>query len=127
MGQILIFSENDSVGYELLGKALSIAGPGCPLGAAGVAVAVLGRDTANRANEYLGRGAQQVYRPGAGGEALTEFDAGSYASALEQIARQAGASVILTGCTRSGKELAGRLAQKLGAGCINDVKKVGSY
>ena len=124
MGQILIFSENDSVGYELLGQALSIAGSGCPLGAAGVAAAVLGRDTANRADEYLGRGAQHVYRPGVGAEALTEFEAGSYASALAQIAGQAEASVILTGCTRRGKELAGRLAQKLGAGCINDVRKL---
>ena len=120
MGQILIFSENDSVGYELLGKALEIAGSM----KAGVAAAVLGRDAANRANEYLGRGAQKVYRPVEGQETLAEFEAGSYASALAQIAGQAEAPVILIGCTRRGKELAGRLAQKLGAGCINDVKKM---
>jgi electron transfer flavoprotein alpha subunit len=117
MGQILVFSENDKVAYELLGKGLEIGGAT----GASVAAAVLGSDPGDRAREYLSRGAQRVYVPGTGKEALEPFEASTYASALAQIAEKAGATVILLGCTRRGKELAGRLAQKLGAGCINDV------
>ena len=117
MGQILIFSENDKVAYELLGKSLEIGGAT----GAGVTAAVLGADLSNRASEYHNRGAQKVFIPGTGKEALELFEASVYASALAQIAEKSGATVILLGCTRRGKELAGRLAQKLGAACINDV------
>lgn len=118
MGKILVFSENDKVAFELMGKGLEIAAAT----SAEVTAAVLGADLKSRANDYLQRGAKKVYVPGAGKEALETFEAATYAAALAQMAEKAGATIILLGCTRRGKELAGRLAQKLGAGCINDVK-----
>ncbi len=120
MGQILIFSENDNTGFELVGKGLEI---GSATGAA-VAAAVFGTDVADRANEYLNRGVKKVYIPGAGKEALETFDAAAYAEALAQITAKAEATLVMMGCTRRGKELAGRLAEKLGAGCVNDVNGV---
>ena len=43
------------------------------------------------------------------------------AAGLAQVADIAGATVVLVGSTRRGKETAPRLAQKLGAGCVTDV------
>ncbi len=117
MGNILIFSENDRVAYSLLGKGLEIASEqGSTVGAA-----VLGANLKDRADEYVNQGAQRVYLPAQGKEMLESNDAAAYAEAIAQIAREFQATVILLGCTRQGKELAGRLAQKLEAGCINDV------
>jgi electron transfer flavoprotein alpha subunit len=84
-------------------------------------VVVFGQDQQDRASRYVSRGAKRVYIPGTGKEELERFDAGLYAEAIAQIARNNQAAAVLVGCTRNGKELAGRLAQKLEAGCINDV------
>ncbi|NPV90595.1 MAG: electron transfer flavoprotein subunit alpha/FixB family protein [Firmicutes bacterium] len=113
MGGVLVFSENSRVSFELLNKAAEIA----RAGGSTVSLALPGKEPAE---SFLKRGAQKVYIPRAGQEALQDFEAGAYAEALAQIAQAAGASLILLGCTRRGKELAGRLAQKLAAGCIND-------
>ncbi len=53
--------------------------------------------------------------------ALEGWPADSVAAALAQIAAEADAKVVLLGSTRRGKELAGRLAEKLGAGAVTDV------
>lgn len=120
MKQILVFSENDNIGYELAGKALEISAAT----GADVAAVILGNDLKKRTVGYLGRGVKKAYIPGAGKESLASFDSGVYAEAIAQIAVKAEADLILVGCTRRGKELAGRLACKLGAGCINDVNGI---
>ncbi|MGE5544084.1 MAG: electron transfer flavoprotein subunit alpha/FixB family protein [Bacillota bacterium] len=112
MATILVFSERDEVAWELLGKAGEL---GQQMGL-GVAVAALGPADLQG---YVNRGALAVYTSKK--DELQTFEASIYADALSQVAEKAEAAVILIGSTRRGKELAGRLAQKLGAGCITDV------
>lgn len=111
MAAILVFSERDDIAWQLLGKAAEL---GREMGL-GVAAAALGSADPGG---YANRGAQKVYI--SKNEQLKTFEASVYAEALSQVAKQADAAVILIGSTRRGKELAGRLAQKLGAGCISD-------
>jgi len=111
MAAILVFSERDDVARQLLGTAGEL---GSQMGLT-AAVAAFGKADPS---SYFNRGASTVYV--AQDEALQEFEASVYAEALNQTAQQAGAEIILIGSTRRGKELAGRLAQKMGAGCITD-------
>ncbi|MCL4395073.1 MAG: electron transfer flavoprotein subunit alpha/FixB family protein [Chloroflexi bacterium] len=108
MADILVYSERDSVAFELLSKARE-------LGSA--AAAVLGSNVP-ATDEFASYGADTVY---VGQDArLSDFDAQVCADALAQTVAASGAKVVLLGSTRRGKELAGRLAQKLDAGAITD-------
>lgn len=122
MGKILVFSENDNIAFELLsaGRFLSNGD------ATEVTAVVLGSGVEERTAAYLRRGVTKVITVGAGREWLEKFNAETYATALAQIAQQEQATLILVGCTLRGKELAGRLAQKMLAGCINDVNAIES-
>ena len=111
MATILVFSERDEVAWQLLGRAVEL-GREMDLR---VAAAALGPADLRG---YANRGAHTVYT--SKNEQLQAFEASVYAEALSQVAKQAESTVILVGSTRRGKELAGRLAQKLGAGCITD-------
>jgi electron transfer flavoprotein alpha subunit len=51
---------------------------------------------------------------------LADCEVERTAEALHQIAAGNGVQVVLIGSTRRGKELAGRLAQKLAAGCVTE-------
>ncbi len=106
MANVLIFSEQDTGAFELLSKARELGTP---------AIAALGKTNVGGYFEY---GAQQVF---VGEDArLSEFNADGYADALAQIADASGATIVLIGSTKRGKELAGRLAQKLGCGAVMD-------
>lgn len=48
-------------------------------------------------------------------------DPGAIAQAIQEAAEQLDCDIILLSSNRRGKELAGRVAQKLGAGCLTDV------
>ena len=111
MATILVFSEREEVAWQLLGRAVEL-GREMDLR---VAAAALGPADLRG---YANRGAHTVYT--SKNEQLQAFEASVYAEALSQVAKQAESTVILVGSTRRGKELAGRLAQKLGAGCITD-------
>lgn len=111
MATILVFSERDEVAWELLTKAGEL---GKQMGLE-VAAAVLGPADPQ---SYVNRGATAVYTSKK--DELQTFEASVYADALSQMAKQAEAAVILVGSSKRGKELAGRLAQKLAAGCITD-------
>ena len=115
MASILVFSERANLTLELLGKAKELGGQ---MGLEVVAAAFNPAD----AEAYLKRSASKVFYPDQG--EVKDFEASVYSQALAQIAQRAGASLILLGSTRRGKELAGRLAQKLQAGCLTDVKSV---
>ncbi|MGE5397144.1 MAG: electron transfer flavoprotein subunit alpha/FixB family protein [Chitinophagales bacterium] len=115
MASILVFCEKDEIGFELLTKANELA---ANLGLQ-VTAAALG---SVNAMEYATRGAADVYT--CSNNLLDTFEASVYAETLGQIAKQAEASVIILGSTRRGKELAGRLAQKLNCGCLTDVSKM---
>jgi electron transfer flavoprotein alpha subunit len=115
MPGIFVFSEQDRCAFELLSKAGEL---GKKMGL-DVAAAALGD---SQAEEYARRGCTRVYT--SSHALLRPFDASVYAQTLSQIAAMSQAKVILIGSTRSGKELAGRLAQMLGAGCLTDCQSL---
>ena len=116
MPSILVFSEQDRCAFELLQKAREL-GEKMNLE---VAAAALER-FARRRNSAAGGVPGFIRAPM---NCSGPFDAFVYAQALSQIAAASQATVILIGSTRSGKELAGRLAQRLGAGCLTDCQSL---
>ena len=66
----------------------------------------------------FGYGAERVYVGGS--PHLADGEVERRAEALARIAAGNSVQVVLVGSTRRGKELAGRLAQKLAAGCVTD-------
>ena len=115
MASILVFSERANLAFELLGKAKEFGGQ---MAIEVVAAAFNPID----AEAFLKRGASKVFYSDQA--ELKDFEASVYSQALAQIAQKAGASLVLLGSTRRGKELAGRLAQKIQAGCLTDVKSL---
>jgi electron transfer flavoprotein alpha subunit len=118
MTEILVYSDIDGTALELVSAAVKFAQE---LGAT-VSVALLGKGAAGKAEEYFSYGADKAYvseHP-----ALSDFYVGTYAEALRQIVEGGDAEFVLLGSTKRGKELAGRLAQKLGAGAITDANAV---
>jgi electron transfer flavoprotein alpha subunit len=118
MTEILVFCEKDETGFELVSKSKEFAKE---LGAT-VSAALLGEGAAGKASDYFSYGADKVYvseHP-----ALKDFYVGTYAEALRQIAESGDAEFVLLGSTKRGKELAGRVAQKLEAGAVTDANDV---
>ena len=115
MASILVFSERANLAYELLGKAKEL---GERMGIEVAAAAFTSAD----AEAYRQRSVSKVFYSDQA--ELKDFEASVYSQALAEIAQKADASLILLGSTRRGKELAGRLAQKIQAGCLTDVKSV---
>ncbi len=106
MTTILVFSEQANLAFELLSKARELGTP---------TVVVLDERDAGKFFEY---GAQKVF---ASEDArLKNFSADVYADALAQIADASSANIVLIGSTKRGKEMAGRLAQKLNCGAVTD-------
>jgi electron transfer flavoprotein alpha subunit len=112
MAEILVFSERDEIAFELLSKGRELREE---LGL-GLAAALLGRGVEGKSGQYFSYGAEKVYL----GESalLADFYVETYAQGLQRAAEEA--QVLLLGSTKRGKELASRVAQKLGAGCITD-------
>jgi len=110
MSGVLVYSERKSVALELLTFAATLGQP--------TAVALLGPDAAAWAGDCFAHGAGPAYTGDA--PALAGLPSDVVSAALAQIVEQAGADVILIGSTLRGREVAGRLAQKLGAGCTTD-------
>ncbi|MGB7574796.1 MAG: electron transfer flavoprotein subunit alpha/FixB family protein [Thermodesulfobacteriota bacterium] len=118
MTELLVFSERNDLAFELVSKGREFAGAL----KMGLAAALLGEKAGGEAKEYFTYGADRVYI----GEdpALAGFNAESYAEALYQIAQKNDAKILLIPSTKRGKELAPRVAQKLGAGCVTDATAV---
>ena len=110
MSGVLVYSERKSVALELLTFAATLGQP--------TAVALLGPDAAAWTGHCFAHGAERAYTGDA--PALAGLPCDVVSAALAQIVEQAGADVILIGSTLRGREVAGRLAQKLGAGCTTD-------
>ena len=115
MAELLVYSEKIDNARELVagGKELAAA-----LGLSLSAVA-LGPGAGAAASELAAAGADKIYV--SEDAAFDGWPADAVAAGLAQVVAEAGASVVLVGSTRSGKETAPRLAQKLGAGCVTDV------
>ncbi len=110
MSEILVYSEQDELCCELLTQARALGTP---------VAAHLGASTGDAAAQFAAFGATKIYRGEHAHLAGAQPDI--LAGALAQIARLCGAPVILIGSTRSGKDVAARLAQKLGCGALVDV------
>ena len=114
MTAILVYSEQTGTALELLSAAGGLA----PQLGLTVSAVALGAEAATAAGALAAHGAAPVYT--CADAALEGLDTVVVAQALAHIVEQAGASVVLLGSTRRGRELAGRLAQRLGAGCVTD-------
>ena len=109
MAGVLIFSENNGLALELLTAANS-------LNATAVSACVINNDEQAQA---LASAGVQVYV--VKNNDLLMADVGAVAGAVKQVADKAGADTVLLASNRRGKELAGRLAQAMNAGCLTDV------
>ncbi len=109
MAGVLIFSENQGLALEMLTAANSIK-------ATAVSACVINNDEQAQA---LASAGVQVYS--VNNNDLLMADVGAIAGAIKQVADKAGADTVLLASNRRGKELAGRLAQAMNAGCLTDV------
>ena len=137
MTAILVYSEQHDTARELIAAAREL---GPQLGLT-VCAAVLGAEASDAAADapadvdvaapsgapvspavaagaLAAHGAAHVYV--CDDPALVGLDTAVVTQALAHIVEQAGASIVLLGSTRRGRELGGRLAQSLGAGCVTD-------
>lgn len=109
MATVLIYSDKSTLALELLSAAREV-------GAAAIkAVTINDQDAA----QLLADAGAEVYTVNQADWALA--DTAAVASALAQAADQLGAGLIFLSSNRRGKELAGRLAQVMGAACLTDV------
>jgi electron transfer flavoprotein alpha subunit len=115
MAELLVYSERVDTARELVvgGKEIAAA-----LGL-GVSAVALGPGAGAAASELGAAGADTVYL--SEDAAFEGWPADAVAAGLAQVVDLAGATVVLVGSTRRGKETAPRLAQKLDAGCVTDV------
>lgn len=118
MAELLVFSEKNELAFELVSKGREFAGAM----KMGLAAALLGEKAGTEANDYFAYGADRVYV--AENPALAGFLVEAYAEALYQVAKKNDVKILLIPSTKRGKELAPRVAQKLGAGCVTDATAV---
>jgi electron transfer flavoprotein alpha subunit len=106
------------VAFEMLGAGTELA---ASLGG-NVEAAVLGEGLEGLAETLAQYGAAKVYV--ADDPALAYYSCEGYASTLAAIIEQAEPAIVLMGATAMGKDLAPRLAAKLGAGLASDCTAV---
>ncbi|MDR1159942.1 MAG: electron transfer flavoprotein subunit alpha/FixB family protein [Syntrophomonadaceae bacterium] len=112
MAGMLIYSDKQNIALELLTAARLLKN------ATGLKINALTVNDDEQASALSGSGAD-VYKITDDGLSLA--DANVIAEIVKQAAEKAEADIIFLGSNRRGKELAGRLAQKMGAGCLTDV------
>lgn len=111
---IIIASEHDRGSFELLTKGRELAKQ---LGL-NVSAIVFGIVDDKRAEQYCKYGAQEIASiPNID---VSGLDAETYAHALFELAKDNGPDILLISSTKLGKETAGRIAQRLQAGCVTD-------
>lgn len=112
MATILIYSDKEKLALELLTAARLIAKD------ANLSVKALVINNDVQAEELASRGAEvyQINNP-----ELLISDTAALAATLKQAIEKLDSSIILLASNRRGKELAGRLAQKMKAGSLSDV------
>lgn len=112
---VLVYSDEKKLTLELLNIASELAKE---LHKKVIAVAI-GHD--EHATEYLEHGADLVI---VAETPQHQFKAEEYTSILQSIMKEHRNEIVLIGSNKNGKELAGRLAAKLDAGCVMDCTKV---
>ncbi len=119
MASILVFGETDGAGLtaptlEMLGAASRLSGA---LGG-GVALALIGSGLADSAASAGSAGADAVYVADA--DALASYQTDSYLPIAQSIVEQDSPSVVLLSQSSMGRDLAPRLATRLGTAAIMD-------
>jgi electron transfer flavoprotein alpha subunit len=115
MADILVYSEKRVTAVELVAQGREWAAEL----SLGLSAACLGTGAAEAASVLAAHGADRVF---VGDDAAFDgLPTDAVAAALAAAVTEAGATIVLIGSTRRGKELAGRVAQKLAAGCVTDV------
>jgi len=112
---ILVYSENNELHYQLLGKARELADK---LGKEVVSVVTGDCDP----QMLINYGADKVYHFKS--SALNEFNVENHMQVLPIAVSDLEPETILIGATKRGKELAPRLAASLDAGCMTECNKV---
>ncbi len=112
MSGVLVYSERDELGHDLLSWAARHE----ELGEA--TAVVVGPHARERVEAYRGFGAARIYHDTSASLASLQEDI--VALALADMARRIDASLVLIGATRRGRALAPRLAQLLDAGCVSE-------
>jgi electron transfer flavoprotein alpha subunit len=115
---VWVFSENPAVARELLSKGRELSGK---LGTH-IAAVVLGENVAETSKELIAFGADKVYT--AQDASLKTFGVHPFSDLLTEMVRSYKPDVILVGATRSGLELAARLAERLKTGCCTECSKL---
>jgi electron transfer flavoprotein alpha subunit len=108
---VLVYSDDKKMELELLSKASEL---GKALKKKVIAVSI---DHEDWATEFLQHGADVALVVET---AQTQFKVEEYTSILQQILKEHKNEVVLIGSNKNGKQLAGRLAAKLNAGCVMD-------
>lgn len=117
MAGIMIYSDKEKYAWELLtGARILAADTGMPVKSVVI-------NNSAFAESLAGRGTEVYHIQN---EQIIAADTAAITSALQQAAEKLDSSVILLSSNRRGKELAGRLAQALGAGCLTDVGVINS-
>jgi electron transfer flavoprotein alpha subunit len=111
VGKIVIYSEKTELARELVTAALEIQGAERSVTAVCINDEEQTRDLAARGIAVVNLSAPGVH----------PSDTASTARALQQVVDELEAELVLLASNRRGKELAGRLAQRLNAGCLTDV------
>lgn len=111
---VWVFSESPAVAKELLSKGRDLSGK---LGTH-LAAVVLSEDISETSKDLIAFGADKVYA--AQDPSLRMFQVHPYSDVLTEMVQTYRPDVVLIGATRSGLELAPRLAERLKTGCCSE-------
>lgn len=115
---VWVFSELPQLTLELLGKARTLADQ------LGTNVTVVSTVVGEDAQKLIQHGADRVFL--IPDPSLKTFHVDTYTDALSALATEHKPDIVLIGATRSGLELAPRLAERLKTGCITEATKLES-
>lgn len=110
---VVVFSDDEKLSLEMLSKGSELAKE---LGKKLTSV-IIGKSDDTLAKKYIAYGADKVV---VAETDLGSFKAEEYTGILENIVKETNPEIVLIGSNKNGKELAPRLAAKLGTGCITD-------
>jgi len=115
MAGILIYSDKNQLALEILTAGKLIANDN------GLKIKAVSINNDEQAEKLAAKGAEtyKIMNP-----ELSLSDTAAMASALLQVTQKLDVDTVLLSSNRRGKELAGRLAQLINAGCLTDVKSL---
>jgi electron transfer flavoprotein alpha subunit len=111
---VIVFSEADEGIFELLTKGRELS----KLYNTQLSALVIGKKDEKEIDKFFQYGAEKIlFWPN---EKVPTFETDAYVHALFEVTKQDGPDILLIRSSRLGKEVAGRIAQRLQAGCVTD-------